>query len=148
MQVDPDDVSAFCTHLVSGLEALRTNLLGSLAEGSEGSGSEEGVCEMCGRDTALTKHHLVPRYVCDRWIHNRTLLVLKVQGRLQPLLSWHTCTSLCLHTICHDPQPRSNMDANICTTYLGCLHLQLSCFPKSLTLQRRPQGDEEAGHDQ
>jgi len=62
--VDTSDVSEFCAHLAGGMDGMREALLGALGEGgSDGSDTEEGVCEMCGRETALTKHHLIPRDV-------------------------------------------------------------------------------------
>jgi hypothetical protein len=61
-QMDSSDVSEFCAHLASSMNSLRDSLLEVLGQGgSEGSDAEDGVCEMCGRATALTKHHLIPR---------------------------------------------------------------------------------------
>ncbi|GFH22894.1 uncharacterized protein HaLaN_20423, partial [Haematococcus lacustris] len=63
--VDGEEVADFCHRLLRDLAPLQQEFLAKAHEAdgsSSGAGEEEeGMCEMCGRDMPLTKHHLIPR---------------------------------------------------------------------------------------
>jgi hypothetical protein len=56
LQVEEEDVAAFCAKLLSELSGLAQAALQAAA-----ADDEQGLCALCGRDMPLTKHHLIPR---------------------------------------------------------------------------------------
>jgi hypothetical protein len=56
LQVEEEDVAAFCSKLLAELSGLAQAALQAATKDDE-----QGLCALCGRDMPLTKHHLIPR---------------------------------------------------------------------------------------
>mmetsp|Transcript_4464 Transcript_4464/g.6031 ORF Transcript_4464/g.6031 Transcript_4464/m.6031 type:complete len:213 (-) Transcript_4464:64-702(-) len=69
---DASDVSDFCSSLIRNMSALKATLV------EEAAKSEPGYCAMCERNVHLTRHHLIPRALHDKFAK---------KGRSKELLS-------------------------------------------------------------